>query len=118
AATQRVGGGFREVEGGRSQQDRCAGGAGFDQILAAVVKQAATDQRHIGKGVVGRHFAHAIAQPYLRVGGGFVAAAPPACQSQLLHQRRDFVETLRMARYQDQKGVGTGFLPGGEQQLF
>jgi hypothetical protein len=56
-----------EIARGRADQNRRAAGGGLDQVLAAEIEQAAADEGEVRRGVVGEHFAHAVADQYVGI---------------------------------------------------
>ena len=95
-----------EIEGVRTDHHRGADRARLDQILATEGQPTATDQRDVGRCVVGEHLSHRIAEQHPRVRGDrFVRAAALRGQPACRELGCDRVETLGVARYQQQQGV-------------
>ena len=70
-------------------------------------QQGAADQGNVRCSEIGRHLAHAVAEPDACFRGGELAfAAPAAGELALFDHRRDFVEALRMAGHQQKQQAG------------
>ena len=62
---QRAAAGGGKVVGGKAEHGRNAAGYRLDDVLTAAVHEAAADKGDIGAKVVGKEFAHAVADPDL-----------------------------------------------------
>jgi len=91
----------RAAEDGFGQRRR------FQQVMPAVRHQAATDKRAVGQGIEKQQFAHGVAQQYRGIGRDRLArGATHRGETLLFAQLEHRVETLRMARHQNQQRVG------------
>jgi len=85
----------------RAKQDRLAYRASLDQILSAQRQQAAADESEIAGGVIGKHFAHGIAQqnPGIRCDPGITQYGTPLHDKPICrNQCGNLVKPLRMTR--------------------
>jgi hypothetical protein len=106
-----------EVVGVTPEDHGLAERARLDQVLAAVLEEAATHQHQVRRAIVGEHLAHGVADNYAcarRHGGS--AAAPRGLEAARARELRDLVEALRMARNDHEKGLRRHRGEGVEQQ--
>ncbi len=77
--------------------------------MPAERQQAAADEGHVARNVVGEHLAHRVAQQHLHIGRQrrifFQFRAAAHDQAVRGNQARDLIETLRMARHDHQQRI-------------
>ena len=93
-----------EVEGRRPDHHRRSDRQRLDQVLPAERQQRAADECDVRRGVVREHLAHAVAEHDRRVClHRRVAAATDIADPGFVEQPRDFIESLRMPRHEDEE---------------
>ena len=104
----------------RAEGDRGAGGAGFQQIMAAIGRQTAADERDIGDGEEAGQLPDAIQHAHIRGSGDFGMAIHRPARSQ--HHATHPLGPFRMARGENQLQIGEplaqGFKYAEQQPLF
>ena len=117
AGGQAVADDLLKVEDGRSHDDGRACKRGLDHVLGAVVLKGSAHGRHVGQSAVEAHFAHAVAEHDVGVGGHVgglrnlrAAADLEACAGE---RAEDLVEALRMTRHQPELRTPEKFGTGG-----